>query len=440
MATKKPAAPKKILPPFALAWAWLGIFALAAGGLYAVILVGARSPKVQDLLPFADFFHTSLIVHVNLTVLVWMLSMTSMLWSFYGQRQWLMLRGAAFWAALLGTLLMAVAPFTEEGHPLLNNYVPILVQPAFLLGLSLFACGIALQTLIALADDMPPPSALPAILGLKCTAIITGVALVCFVLSFYGLKGDGLTGQDYYEHLFWAGGHTLQIAYTVICLVAWLLLAQGLNIRIRLATRWQKAALGFSVLLVVFNPLVYGPWKVVSAEHLLFFTDQMRWGGGISAVLIGVPLFIGFLLAKKRKPKPALSALIASFLLFTIGGALGFLISGANVVIPAHYHGSIVGVSLALMGVFYLLAPKLGARPITSGWGIVQPYLYGGGQLLHIAGLAWSGGYGTLRKTPGAAQTLEGQAAMGLMGFGGLLSIIGGIVFVVLAIRSFTKK
>ena len=45
---------------------------------------------------------------------------------------------------------------------------------------------------------------------------------------------------------------------------------------------------------------------------------------------------------------------------FGIGGLIGFLISGSNVTIPAHYHGSIVGVTLALMGVCYLLLPKLG--------------------------------------------------------------------------------
>ena len=137
--------------------------------------------------------------------------------------------------------------------------------------------------------------------------------------------------------------------------------------------------------------------------------------------------------SKFPKPSAPRNALIASFLLFTAGGVIGHLISGVNVVIPAHYHGSIVGVSLALMGVVYIYVP------VKNKWALLQPYLYGGGQLLHIAGLAWSGGYGTLRKMPGAAQSIEGQTAMGLMGIGGLLSNIGGLLFVVLIWRNLKK-
>jgi hypothetical protein len=85
------------------------------------------------------------------------------------------------------------------------------------------------------------------------------------------------------------------------------------------------------------------------------------------------------------------------------------------------------------MGITYELLPRLGySRPslrLTS----VQPYLYGGGQLLHVTGLLWSGGYGVKRKVAGAEQGLEGIqqiAAMGIMGLGGLISIIGGFLFI----------
>ena len=43
------------------------------------------------------------------------------------------------------------------------------------------------------------------------------------------------------------------------------------------------------------------------------------------------------------------SALIMSLVLFAAGGMIGFAINGANVKIPAHYHGCIVGVTLALI-------------------------------------------------------------------------------------------
>jgi hypothetical protein len=63
--------------------------------------------------------------------------------------------------------------------------------------------------------------------------------------------------------------------------------------------------------------------------------------------------------------------------------------------------------------------------------------LYGGGQLLHITGLVWSGGYGVQRKVAGAEQILRtpGEiAGMGLMGLGGLVAVAGGIVFAVIVV------
>ena len=129
-------------------------------------------------------------------------------------------------------------------------------------------------------------------------------------------------------------------------------------------------------------------------------------------------------------------------ILFGIGGGIGFLIQGSNVTIPAHYHGSIVGVTLAFMGMTYDLLPRLGcARPNTR-LATLQPYVYGGGQLLHVLGLVWSGGYGVQRKVAGAEQGLDGMekiVAMGVMGFGGLVAIIGGLMFLVIVLTAMTK-
>ena len=61
------------------------------------------------------------------------------------------------------------------------------------------------------------------------------------------------------------------------------------------------------------------------------------------------------------------------------------------------------------------------------------------GQLMHIVGLVWSGGYGVQRKVAGAEQVLRSTAeiaGMGLMGLGGLIAIIGGLLFVVVVLRA----
>lgn len=115
------------------------------------------------------------------------------------------------------------------------------------------------------------------------------------------------------------------------------------------------------------------------------------------------------------------------------------MISGSNVTIPAHYHGSIVAVTLAFMGITYHILPRLGFRQPAGKMARLQPALYGTGQMLHVLGLAWSGGYGVQRKTAGSAQALESiekLAGMGLMGLGGLIAIVGGLLFLVVVFRA----
>ena len=129
--------------------------------------------------------------------------------------------------------------------------------------------------------------------------------------------------------------------------------------------------------------------------------------------------------------------------LFLYGGLLGLLITGQNVVIPAHYHGSIVGITLAFMGYAYLMLPQFGYRAVahmrTAYW---QPIIYGVGQVMHVSGLAYSGGYGVLRKTAGGVGELAPniKIALGFMGLGGVLAIAGGLMFVIVVAKALTAK
>jgi cytochrome c oxidase subunit 1 len=88
--------------------------------------------------------------------------------------------------------------------------------------------------------------------------------------------------------------------------------------------------------------------------------------------------------------------------------------------------------------VYYLL-PRMGFAAPRGRMAAWQPALYGGGQLVHIAGLLWSGGYGVQRKVAGGEQVLrsfEQVAGMGLMGLGGLLAVAGGVLFAIVVVRA----
>jgi heme/copper-type cytochrome/quinol oxidase subunit 1 len=186
---------------------------------------------------------------------------------------------------------------------------------------------------------------------------------------------------------------------------------------------------------------VYLAYDVTSVEHRRLLTWMMRAGGGLAIL----PLSLAIVLALwergrvRTDAKPLRAALVMSLLLFSVGGLVGFAIRGSDVRIPAHYHGCIVGVTLAFMGVAYHLLPRLGLRAPSVRLATAQPYVYGIGQLLHITGLVWSGGYGVQRKVAGAQQVLrsfEEIAGMGLMGVGGLVAVVGGIMFVIVVVQA----
>ena len=75
-------------------------------------------------------------------------------------------------------------------------------------------------------------------------------------------------------------------------------------------------------------------------------------------------------------------------------------------------------------------------------WARIQLWTYASGQLMHILGLVWSGGYGVQRKVAGAEQALDSMervAGMGLMGLGGLVSAVGGLIFIIICVRALTR-
>ena len=91
------------------------------------------------------------------------------------------------------------------------------------------------------------------------------------------------------------------------------------------------------------------------------------------------------------------------------------------------------------MGVVYYLLPRFGFTIRHRRLLYLQPYVFAGGQLMHITGLALSGGYGVQRKVAGADQMLSGfheTLGMGMMGMGGLLAAIGGLCFLIIAISA----
>lgn len=75
------AVPNDSRRTLALGWLWLCVLALLGAGIFSLLLVVSRTPYVSEIIPWIGFFHSALVVHVNLSVLVWSLSFAGILWS-----------------------------------------------------------------------------------------------------------------------------------------------------------------------------------------------------------------------------------------------------------------------------------------------------------------------------------------------------------------------
>jgi hypothetical protein len=428
----------------ARAYLWLGVAALIGSGVLAIVLVLSRTPGISTTFPLRDLFKAALVVHVDLSVLIWFMAFAGVVWSLATAPRWVGLGWLAWGLASGGTLAMAVSPFLPNAQPLLNNYIPILDQPVFLAGLSLCGLGFGLTILRTLvwgwgtAGELAQARALHR--GVMLSALAGGMAWVA--LGWTSLQQAAGAGVAHYELMFWGPGHVLQFQHALLAAVAWLWLAGavGAPTRVRGATVQRLFMLAALPLLAA--PLIYLLWPAGTGEHVKGFADLMRHGHVLSLPLVLIALAV-LPRVWRQTPSPARSALLASVLLFSVGGVLAFMIRGINVVVPAHYHGSIVGVTLAFMGLSYVLLPRLGFGEADGRMARWQPWVYGGGQLTHILGLAWSGGYGVQRKVAGAEQVLVSlpqKLGMGMMGLGGLIAVVGGVMFVLVCLKAMRQR
>lgn len=423
----------------AVAWLLFGVAGLLISGLFVVLIILSRTPGLEAMFPFQGFFHLAIVAHVDFSVLVWFAACGAMIWGLATAARAPALGWTALGISMAGAVLMALAPF-QGGEAIMSNYVPVLDNAPFLAGLALFALGVVLTAARSIAFPLPAGSRLApgGVLhfGSHTSAIAVLLAAGALVWSLLSLPGY-LEGPQYFEALFWGGGHVLQFAWVQLLLVAWLWLAAAGGLKMPLTPRLVTMLLLLGILPAFLGIWAYLVHDVGGPDHRTFFIWLMAAGGGVSAGPVALALLHGW----RNSPRPTCtlqrglrSALAFSILLFGVGGALGFLIGSSNTMVPAHYHGCIVAVTLAFMSLSLCLLPRFGLAAPRPKLVLLLPRVYGIGQLLHVAGLAFSGGHGVQRKTAGAAQGLDSLAqvvGMSVMGIGGLIAITGGVIYIV---------
>ncbi len=429
--------------PFSPLWLFIGVTALAISGIFSIILAVAWHPSFKEIEIFATLFHRSLVAHVNLSITVWFLCCLFACWSYKRTSSLPFFDKTACALIVASIVTMTIASFDPNATPLMSNYIPVLTSHLFSLSLSFIVAG----TLIKLMDYMATARYARQdffTLGNHLSILMVWLALAAFTASAINIDSD-ISGEIFYEILFWGGGHVLQFVWVHVVLLAWAASLKQLDDAFKLDAKY-KATLWINIAATLTAPIPYVLHDVASAEFRHLFTYLMSWVAGLAPVLF--VLCYVYDCMKKRAHLPTYGNAIGaslwwSLILFALGGFFGVAIDGINVKIPAHYHGSIVGVTVALMGFTYLVLQQHGYGLIaTSRMARWQPAVLGVGQIMHVTGLFWSGGYGVQRKSPHASGDAIEQAAMArhLLSTGGLIAIIGGLLFVVVVLRAKKRK
>ena len=414
-------------------WALLAVASLALAGLFAILLVLSRIPGMEDAVPWpSEFFQKGLVAHVVLSFAVWYLAVFGCLAQFSGSNETNLLDKSGLVLATLGTLLLLIPSLLDRGEPTLNNYIPVIIDPLCYSGLVLLALGILAAILSVFRDTAKGPN-------LKSAAFIYVMALIAFIIAETQLGDQPLT-HDYNERLLWGGGHLLQFLNVALLLAAWAYLANIVDAKApyRWASLWLVVAGLAGLSFYIF-------WSVMDERQTQAFTD-LQYALGPPVIIFAVALLpvLRQQLNNFKWQDPAMLSLWTSIVVFAAGGLLGFFVDGTDTRTPAHYHGVIAGINLAFVGLFYaVFLPKLGRAVPTGKLVTSQIILYAVGQFLFIVGMFIAGGMGAARKVMGTAIDMDQSiavAAAGIRDFGGGLAIIGGVIFIYIALKALLRK
>ncbi len=414
-------------------WVSFAVFSLILAGIFALLIALTRTPYLNIHTSY-DYFYSSLVGHVIFSIVIWLLTFQVGIWhlSFPELKK----DKISFPLVILGSALIAFPAIFGLGEPYINNYVPVIGSPYFYAGLFIFGLGILIniikylpQAFRYLASDNNSEQ-LAAV-----STLLAFIMMLSLFPSFMRASTDE-SMKIYFERAFWIPGHIQQFVNAAMMLIGWQFLIETEGSKTE-NSKWLKFSNIF--LLVTALPLLYGlivdPLST-SVKYIILFA----FGGGI-----GIPVLIHTLYTIRKFPKNlksiAAHCLIFSFLVYYTGAIIAYAGLQDDMRVPAHYHGVVTAVTLALMGMTYYILRTMNKRVFLEKLARIQPAAYGIGMLFLIAGLYWAGKLGAARKVYEFAYHGKGSLAiaMSIMGSGAVLAVIGGVLFVLYASVSILK-
>ncbi|MFQ5427751.1 MAG: cbb3-type cytochrome c oxidase subunit I [Thermodesulfobacteriota bacterium] len=409
-------------------WFVLAILFLGIGGGFAFMVGMSRTPFGYQYFP-ADYLHRTLVGHVVLAILLWLLSFAVVLWSrtFDGVEI-----KATRWLALGGAFLIILAVLFGGGKAVINNYVPTIDTPLFLLGLALFYLAFSLNVFAYLREALRNLFSIDLMKGAIASSVLIALIMVVSMAISIFLQDENTAPILYYERLFWIPGHIQQVLSGALFVAVLYALRDRISGSVPSSwpfLRYVTIAFPLSALLLFIIPFTGDP-----LTRNAKITAEAIYGLGL-----GIPIFIHIIhilrtmgLGSGRRTSVAFISLILSVTIYTLGMAIAYSGFGDDLRVPAHYHGAVTSLTLALMGLSYYMLKERKERIFGETIARVQPVIYGAGMVFFIVGLFVSGLFGAPRKTYGVSFTSDPivLTALTVMGIGTLLAVIGGILFV----------
>ncbi|MBI4312834.1 MAG: cbb3-type cytochrome c oxidase subunit I [Chloroflexi bacterium] len=471
------------VPPL-LANAVTAVVFLLVGGFLALLVALTRWEAVHLLSP--KWYYIVLTLHAWSMLIFWIVFMEVAILYFActAVLNARLVTPLAAWLAyvlMLGGSLLAALTVLLQGdtrdQPLLTSYVPLNVHPLFFLGAIVFAVGafVALGVFFAsvwrASRERTYRGSLPLVtFGAAIAAIIAVESLlggaIAYIWAF--LWSIGLVKSidaEMYRTVWWLLGHGTQQINLAAMVTGWYLLAH-------LTTGAQSASekvsrTGF-VLYVLFinlgaahhhlsDPGVTSAWRIWNAGYAMY-------GAAMASMIHAFAIPASVELALRRQghgglfgwlrhapwSNPAFAALAVSFPLFGILGGITGITFGTEqlnmmvhntLAITGHFHATVVtGTSVAFMGIAYAVIRLIGLRELLSHkLATIQLYIFGAGMAVFVVAMMWLGYFfGVPRRHPDVSSLplIRSPGLEAIMGIAGVVAVIGGVIFLALAVGS----
>jgi len=465
----------------------VAVVCLLIGGIFALLVALTRWPAIHLL--GNEWYYRALTAHAINMLFFWIVFF-EVAGLYFGSAvvlsaplAWPRLAWLAFILMVGGAALTDLMIFTGQGTVLMTSYYPLKASPFFYLGIILFAvgaliaCAVFFATLVvAKREKTYGEGSYPLFtFGLAAAAIIAVLTLahgaIIYIPTF--LWSLGLIPKldaAMYRLIWWGFGHSSQQINVSAMVAVWYALA-SLTVGAKpVNEKICRTAFYFYPLFILIasahhlqvDPGVSSAWKIWNTGYFMHLAvlASMIHAMAITAAVekaqrakgVGRGLFDW--LARAPWGNPAFSGLFLSMVGFGFFGGITGVTYGTeqiNIVahntyrIPGHFHGTVVaGTSLAFMAITYYVLPLIFRRQVAfPSLARIQPWLFGLG-MYGVAGfLMLAGSYGIPRRHwditfTGAPFAFEwdpaGITMLSLMGLSALLAILGGALFVLIAV------